>query len=65
MKLSEAFDEWAKISEGTYALKTNVTDWDDEKLWRAYIQLAQAEAAFACRRANSPSARSGTRERIG
>jgi len=21
-------------------------DWDDEKLWRAYIQLAQAEAAF-------------------
>ena len=46
VKLSEAFDEWAKISEGTYALKTNVTDWDDEKLWRAYIQLAQAEAAF-------------------
>jgi transposase len=46
VKLSEAFDEWAKISEGTYALKTNVTDWNDEKLWRAYIQLAQAEAAF-------------------
>jgi transposase len=46
VKVSEAFDEWAKISEGTYALKTNVTDWDDEKLWRAYIQLAQAEAAF-------------------
>lgn len=46
VKVSEAFDEWAKISEGSYALKTNVTDWDDEKLWRAYIQLAQAEAAF-------------------
>jgi transposase len=46
VKISEAFDEWAKICEGTYALKTNVTDWNDEKLWRAYIQLAQAEAAF-------------------
>jgi transposase len=46
VKVSEAFDEWAKISEGSYALKTNVTDWNDEKLWRAYIQLAQAEAAF-------------------
>ena len=46
VKISEAFDQWAKISEGTYALKTNVADWNDEKLWRAYIQLAQAEAAF-------------------
>ncbi len=46
VKVSEAFDEWARISEGSYALKTNVSDWDDEKLWRAYIQLAQAEAAF-------------------
>jgi transposase len=46
VKVSETFDEWARISEGCYALKTNVNDWDDEKLWRAYIQLAQAEAAF-------------------
>ncbi len=46
VKINEAFDEWAKISEGAYALKTNLTDWSDEKLWRAYIQLAQAEAAF-------------------
>jgi transposase len=46
VKISEAFDQWASLSEGAYALKTNVTDWDDEKLWRAYIQLAQAEAAF-------------------
>lgn len=46
VKLSAAFDEWAKISEGAYALKTNISDWNDEKLWRAYIQLAQAEAAF-------------------
>jgi transposase len=46
VKINELFDEWAKISEGAYALKTNVTDWNDEKLWRAYIQLSQAEAAF-------------------
>jgi transposase len=46
VKINKAFDEWTKISEGAYALKTNVTDWSDEKLWRAYIQLAQAEAAF-------------------
>jgi transposase len=46
VKINKAFDEWAKISEGAYALKTNLTDWSDEKLWRAYIQLAQAEAAF-------------------
>jgi len=46
VKINEAFDEWTKISEGAYALKTNITDWSDEKLWGAYIQLAQAEAAF-------------------
>jgi transposase len=40
------FDEWAALSEGAYVLRTNVTDWNDEKLWKAYIQLTQAEAAF-------------------
>jgi hypothetical protein len=34
------------LSEGTYLLRSNVTDWSDEKLWKAYIQLTQAEAAF-------------------
>ena len=27
-------------------LRTNVTDWSDEELWRTYIQLTEAEAAF-------------------
>jgi hypothetical protein len=27
-------------------LRSNVTDWTDEALWRAYIQLTEAEAAF-------------------
>lgn len=44
--IDPAFDDWAAISEGAYALTTNVVEWSDEKLWRAYIQLTQAEAAF-------------------
>lgn len=27
-------------------LRTNISDWADEQLWKAYIQLTQAEAAF-------------------
>jgi transposase len=38
--------EWAALSEGCYLLRTNITDWSGEALWRAYIQLTQAEAAF-------------------
>ena len=41
-----AFDEWAALSEGAYVLRTNIADWSDERLWKAYIQLTQAEAAF-------------------
>ena len=40
------WDEWARYSEGCYVLRTNVRDWDAETLWRTYIQLSQAEAAF-------------------
>jgi len=42
----EEFDRWAEISEGAYVLRTNIGDWTDEQLWKAYIQLTQAEAAF-------------------
>jgi hypothetical protein len=34
------------VSEGCYVLRTNISDWSGEALWRAYIQLTQAEAAF-------------------
>jgi len=27
-------------------LRTNVTDWTSEELWRTYVQLSEAEAAF-------------------
>src|SRR3989441_8560434 len=40
------WDEWARHSEGCYVLRTNVRDWSAEDLWRTYIQLTDAEAAF-------------------
>jgi transposase len=41
-----AFDQWAAVSEGTYLLRSNIADWSEQQLWKAYIQLTQAEAAF-------------------
>ena len=38
--------DWATLSAGCYLLRTNVADWTDEELWKAYIQLTEAEAAF-------------------
>jgi hypothetical protein len=38
--------DWAAISEGCYILRSNVTDWKDQELWEAYIQLTEAEGAF-------------------
>jgi len=40
------WSEWSKHSEGCYVLRTNVSDWSPEELWRTYIQLTDAEAAF-------------------
>jgi transposase len=45
-EVNVAFDDWAALSEGAYLLRSNITDWSDEQLWKAYIQLTQAEAAF-------------------
>src|SRR5260221_6546590 len=41
-----AFDDWAALSEGAYLLRSNITDWSDQQLWKASTQLTQAEAAF-------------------
>jgi transposase len=47
--------EWSKRQElwnqahacdGCYLLRSNVTEWTAEELWRAYMQLTEAEAAF-------------------
>src|SRR5487761_768722 len=40
------WDEWSRHSEGCYVLRTNVSEWTPEALWRTYIQLSEAEAAF-------------------
>jgi len=34
------------LSAGCYPLRSNVTEWSDEDLWKADIQLTEAEAAF-------------------
>jgi len=43
---SEQWRDWARLSEGCYLLRSNVLDWTPEELWRAYIQLTEAEDAF-------------------
>ncbi len=40
------WNDWAELTEGTYILRSNITDWTAEELWRVYIQLTEAEAAF-------------------
>ena len=35
---------WSRA--GCYLLRTNVLDWTDEELWKTYMQLTEAEAAF-------------------
>ncbi len=64
-KKAEEWRAWAELSEGCYLLRSNVTDWDAEELWRAYIQLTEAEAAFGYRRATWGSGRSGIRRKNG
>jgi transposase len=40
------WDQWARLSEGVYILRTNIDEWTDEALWNTYTQLIEAEAAF-------------------
>jgi len=42
----DEWDDWSRHSEGCYVLRTNLRDWTSEALWRTYIQLSEAEAAF-------------------
>jgi hypothetical protein len=38
--------EWADVTEGAYILRSNIADWSAEELWKLYVQLTEAEAAF-------------------
>jgi transposase len=51
-KKNSSLQEWQVLADGCYLLRTNVRDWNDEELWKAYIQLTDAEAAFRIQ--NSP-----------
>jgi len=51
-KKIEASRDWATLSAGCYILRTNITDWSDEQLWKAYIQLTEAEAAFCIQKSD-------------
>jgi len=46
VKERREWSEWAQLTEGTYILRSNVTDWSPAELWRTYMQLVEAEAAF-------------------
>lgn len=39
-------NDWHELSSGCYLLRSNVSDWSEEELWKAYIQLTEAENAF-------------------
>jgi transposase len=45
-KKMEGLRDWTTLSAGCYLLRTNVRDWTDEELWKTYMQLTEAEAAF-------------------
>ena len=48
----EASRDWATMSAGCYLLRTNVFDWSDGGLWKAYIQLTEAEDAFGIQKSD-------------
>jgi transposase len=37
---------WKRMTEGHYLLRSNITNWDPQQLWQAYINLTDAEEAF-------------------
>jgi len=46
VKENTAWSQEATRTEGCYLLRSNVKRWSDEDLWKTYIQLTEAEAAF-------------------
>lgn len=46
VSINPQWEQRAALAEGCYVLRTNLAHWDAPTLWRTYIQLTQAEAAF-------------------
>ena len=45
-KLRPERSTWQQAREGAYLLRTNLPSTDPKQLWKSYIQLTEAEAAF-------------------
>jgi hypothetical protein len=45
-KLRPERGTWQQVREGAYLLRTNLPPSEPEQLWKSYIQLTEAEAAF-------------------
>lgn len=45
-KLRPERSSWQQAREGAYLLRTNLSSTDPKQLWKSYIQLTEAEAAF-------------------
>jgi transposase len=43
---NSAWTDWARLSEGCYALRSNLSETDPQVLWKRYIQLTDVESAF-------------------
>jgi transposase len=41
-----AWTQWTERAAGCYLLRSNVSGWTEDELWRTYIQLTEAESAF-------------------
>jgi transposase len=46
VSINAQWEQRTALAEGCYVLRTNLMQWDPQALWRTYIQLTQAEAAF-------------------
>src|SRR5271166_4259067 len=49
-----SFDDWAALSEGAYLLRSNISDWSDQQLWKAYIRLC-VQRRLACSAGERPA----------
>jgi len=49
-----SWGRWANLSEGIYALRTNLpaAQWNAEELWLTYTQLTEVEAAFRTKKSD-------------
>lgn len=46
------WEDLQRHTEGAYVLRTNIQDWTPDALWRTYVQLTDAEAAFRIQKSN-------------